>query len=84
MRPSPRPLPRQGGIALLEVLIAILIFSLGILAIVGVQTITVKQATDAKYRSEANLLVNQLIGAMWTSSRVPSDLQTQFNTGEWI
>lgn len=72
---------KQSGIVLLEGLIAILIFSLGVLAIVGMQAMAVKQVTDAQYRSEAGLLVNELLGAMWVSNRSPSELQTNFNTG---
>lgn len=57
----------QTGVMLLEALIAILIFSVGILAIVGLQANSIKLAGDAKYRSEANILANQLIGNMWQS-----------------
>ncbi|MDB5838864.1 MAG: pilV [Herminiimonas sp.] len=66
---------------LLEALMAILIFSLGILAMVGMQAVAVKQVSDARYRSEASLLVNQLIGTMWVSDRATAVLQTNFNTG---
>lgn len=75
------PLNRQSGIVLLESLIAILIFSLGILAIVGMQTMAVKQVSDARYRSEAAMLANQLLGQMWVSNRTASALQTGFATG---
>lgn len=66
---------------LLEALIAILIFSMGILAIVGMQAASVKQAGDAKYRSDANMLVNELVGQMWTSDRTASTLAASFATG---
>jgi type IV pilus assembly protein PilV len=68
----------QGGIVLIEGLIAILIFSLGILAIVGMQTIAVKETTNARYRSEACLLANQLLGTMWVSDRTATALQATF------
>jgi type IV pilus assembly protein PilV len=71
----------QRGAMLLESLIAILIFSLGILAIVGLQAGAVKLSSDAKYRSDANLLVNQIIGQMWVSDRTATTLQTDFQTG---
>lgn len=67
---------------LLEALIAILIFSLGILAIVGLQAASIKSAGDAKYRSDASLLANQLIGQMWVSDRTPSALQNNFQGGQ--
>ena len=77
----PKPLGQQSGVVLLESLIAILVFSLGILGIVGMQATAVKQVTDARYRSEASLLVDQLLGTMRVSDRSPAALQTAFNTG---
>jgi len=50
---------------LLEGLIAILIFSMGILALIGLQAIAIKNTADAKYRAEAAFLANQIIGQMW-------------------
>jgi type IV pilus assembly protein PilV len=66
----------QDGSVLLEALIAILIFSMGILAIVGLQAASIKTSTDAKYRSDASMLANQLIGQMWVSNR--TTIPTQF------
>ncbi len=60
-----KPEGKQRGAALLEALIGILIFSSGILALVGMQGIAVKQMVDAKYRSDAGFLANQLVGAIW-------------------
>lgn len=61
----------QNGVALLEALIAVLIFSLGVLGIVGLQATMIKSASDAKYRSEASYLAQQRIGEMWAT---PDDL----------
>jgi type IV pilus assembly protein PilV len=72
---------KQKGSMLLEALIAILIFSMGILALVGLQGTSVKLATDARYRSDASLQANQLIGQMWVSDRTPATLQTNFQGG---
>jgi type IV pilus assembly protein PilV len=71
----------QSGSVLLEGLIAILIFSMGILAIVGMQTAAVKTASDAKYRTDASLLANELLGQMWVSDRTAATLQTNFQGG---
>lgn len=62
-----RRLPRklEQGMALLEGLIAILIFSIGILSIVGLQAASLRHANDAKYRVDASFLANQALGAMW-------------------
>ena len=65
---------------LIESLLAILIFSLGILALVGLQAAAVKQSADAKYRTEAALLANEVIGQMWVSDRTTAALQANFNS----
>lgn len=70
----------QRGVMLIEALIAILIFSIGILGIVGLQASAVKQSTEARYRAEAAHLAQQLLGTMWTGQRQLTTLQTQFNT----
>lgn len=63
---------------LLEALIAILIFSLGILGVIGMQASAVKISRDAKYRTDASLLANELIGQMWSGNRDGLTLQTNF------
>ncbi len=68
----------QSGSILLEALVAILIFSVGILAVVGMQVTAVKAASDARHRSEASLLANELLGQMWVTNRTGSTLQTNF------
>jgi type IV pilus assembly protein PilV len=55
----------QSGVALLETLIAILVFSLGVLGVVGLQASMIKHTGDARYRIEASYLAQQRIGAMW-------------------
>lgn len=57
----------QSGVMLLEALIGILVFSLGILALVGMQAIAIKLSTDARDRAEASNLASQLIGEMWVN-----------------
>ena len=56
---------QQHGSALLEAMIAILIFSMGIIALLGLQTAAIKNSGDAKYRADATYLANQIIGKMW-------------------
>ncbi|MCX7174331.1 MAG: type IV pilus modification protein PilV [Proteobacteria bacterium] len=72
---------RQTGSMLLESLIAVLIFSMGILAIVGMQASAVKASSDAKYRSDASMVANQLIGEMWVNNRTQATLQANFQGG---
>ena len=85
--PAPRvpkasrlPQRHQRGVMLIEALIAILIFSIGILGIIGLQASAVQQSTDAKNRAEAAYLADQLMGQMWSGDRTVSNLQTKFNS----
>jgi type IV pilus assembly protein PilV len=73
--------PGQGGFMLIEVLIAVLVFSLGVLTIVGLQAASVQQSSKAKYRADATLLANELIGQMWATDRTPDTLKNSFATG---
>ena len=58
---------------LLEVLIGILIFSIGILAMLGMQTIGMRNTVESKYRSEASYLAAQIVGTMWVDqANLPS------------
>ncbi len=65
---------------LLEALIAILIFSIGVLAVMGLQATAVKLAGDAKYRSDAALLAEELIAQLWVSDRVPANMAANFSS----
>jgi type IV pilus assembly protein PilV len=56
----------QRGVMLIEALIGILIFSIGILALIGMQAVAIKNTTDARYRSEAGFLATEVIGKMWS------------------
>lgn len=58
---------RQSGSVILEALIAILIFSVGILAMVGMQATAISNVSDAKYRADAGFLADQIIGVMWAN-----------------
>lgn len=55
----------QQGVMLLEALIGILIFSIGILSMVAMHALAIGYASDAKYRSDASFLANELIGQIW-------------------
>ena len=69
---------QQSGMMLIESLLAILVFSLGILALVGLQGMAIKQSTDARYRTEAALLANDIIGQMWVSDRTTAGAAGEF------
>lgn len=75
-----RPRRPQAGVMLLEVLIALLIFSLGVLGLVGLQASAVKQSSQAKYRADATLLANDLLGQMWIGGRDFNTLNINFSS----
>jgi type IV pilus assembly protein PilV len=54
---------------LIETLISLLLFSLGVVGIVQMQAAAVGLAGDAKFRSDAALLANQMVGLMWADQR---------------
>jgi type IV pilus assembly protein PilV len=70
----------QSGVMLLEALIAILIFSLGILTVIGLQASSIKMAADAQLRTRASLLADYLIGQMWVSGYKIGDMKTAFES----
>jgi len=59
---------KQRGMLLIEALIAILIFSIGILGLVGLQAKAIALSSDAKHRADAAILANQLIGRLAVAS----------------
>jgi type IV pilus assembly protein PilV len=71
-----KSLQRQDGVMLLEALIGILIFSIGILALLGMQAVAMRATIDAKYRSEASFLANEIVGVMWADPANLSDYAT--------
>lgn len=56
----------QSGVMLIEALVGILIFSIGILALMGMQAVSMRATLDSKYRSEASFLANEIVGVMWS------------------
>lgn len=55
---------------LLEALLGILIFTIGIIGLMGMQAAATRATADMKYRSEAALFAEQLISQMWADSHL--------------
>jgi len=55
----------QQGVMLIEAMVGILIFAIGILALMGLQTAAIGSTSEAKYRSDAAFFANQIVGEMW-------------------
>lgn len=79
---------RQKGVMLLEALIGILIFSVGILAMVGIQAAAFSASADAKNRADAAAYASDVISRIWMSVDRSSDANLitslnnfQLNTG---
>jgi len=71
----------QTGAYLLEALIGILIFALGVLGIVGLQAASLRATTDAALRAEAVFAAYQLLGQMWADdeAQLVANYSSAFN-----
>jgi type IV pilus assembly protein PilV len=65
-----RNLRRQAGMSLIEVLTALLIFSLGILGLMSLQIRAIQFSSSAEDTNRAALLANEIATEMWTRSTV--------------
>ncbi|MBB3640809.1 type IV pilus modification PilV family protein [Variovorax atrisoli] len=50
---------------LIEALVAVAIFSLAVLGIMGLQATSIRTVRDADYRAKASLFAHQIVGQMW-------------------
>jgi len=78
---------RQGGFTLIEALIALVVFSVGVLGLVGMQTVSTRVTTDARLRTEAAAAADELLARMQSASR--ATVVADFSTGgaryaEWL
>ena len=60
----------QKGAALIEVLVSILLFSLGILGMIGLQARAISVSVDSEDRNRAALLANDVSSWMWINRSV--------------
>ena len=66
---------------ILEVLLALLIFSLGVLGLVGLQAQAARQSGQSQYRATATVLANELVGTMWVNGdRTSATLQSTYGS----
>lgn len=66
----------QRGIALLEALVAIVIFTLGVLGIFALQAKASQFSVDSENRARASLLANELASRMWEAGTTRLDSRT--------
>jgi type IV pilus assembly protein PilV len=77
-----RPASSQRGVMLLEAMVSVLIFLVGIVALTGMQARAISLSQDAQYRAEAAYLANSLLSQMWVSNK--GTLTTDFATGSTL
>ena len=81
MTPQSHLQQHQCGAYLLEALIGILIFSLGVLGIVGLQAASLRSISEDALRAEAVLAANQYVGQMWADNVAdPNILITNYSS----
>lgn len=73
---------------MMDVLMAILLFSVGVLALIGLQSALTRSQTEAKVRADASYLAQELIGQLWSdmsllSSYTSSGCATVPRCKEW-
>ena len=59
--------PPARGFTLIEVLVSLLIFSLGVLGMVGMQARAVQFGTQSEDRMRASLMADELVATMWAN-----------------
>ncbi len=81
MRPVTRIASRPAGgrgSVLVEGLLALVVFSVGLVALLLLLSAALRETGNARYRSEASLLASDLVASMWTGDRSQAALQSRF------
>ena len=81
-RLKPRPAhkaqrARNRGVSMIEVLVVIVLFSFGLIGMVGLQARAVQFSVSAEDSSRAALLANEVVSAMWINNSLtlaPADI----------
>jgi type IV pilus assembly protein PilV len=68
--PRHRPTRRLRGFTLIEVLVVLLLFSVGLLGLVGLQAKAMQVSVGSEDSTRAALLANELASQMWGSNSV--------------
>lgn len=75
---------KQQGVFLIEALLGIVIFSIGVLAIIALQATAISAQTDAQYRVEAAKLINDLLGNITLKANRSSAATLQTSLAAYI
>lgn len=72
----------QAGVMLLEVLIALVIFAIGVLGLIGMQAMAIKLTAESKYRAEAASYAEELLSQMWADDLAQLSIQYASGTNK--
>jgi type IV pilus assembly protein PilV len=74
--------PRSRGVSLIEVLVVLVLFSFGLIGVVGLQAKAVQNSVSAEDFNRAAMLANEMASEMWTNQTVilPPALIATWNT----
>jgi type IV pilus assembly protein PilV len=71
--PSRLARTRARGFTLIEIMVSLLIFSVGILGMAGFQAMSTRSSVEASERSRAALMANEMIAKMWEAHSTKLD-----------
>ena len=79
---QPLPWRPQRGVALIEALVSIVIFSFGVLGLIGLEASAINYSVDAEDRNRAALFASEIASTMWLNGTVSmtGTLATQYAT----
>ncbi len=72
----------QRGSTLIEGMLAIMVFSIGLIGLLMLQAAALNDSANAHYRSEASLLASDLVARMWNGDRTLAGLNARFGDVE--
>lgn len=75
---------RQCGMMMLEVLIALLIFTIGVLGMVKMQAVSTANSVNSEDRSTAALLADDLIAELWAAKSAAQPADFGPGSGTWL
>ncbi len=72
----------QRGTSLIEGLLALVVFSIGLMGLLMLLSATLIESGQARYRSEASFLASDLVARLWSGDRSLTSLQSRFGSTE--
>lgn len=79
---SRHPNSAQKGSVLIEAMVALVIFSMGVLALVGLQSAMIKNSSDNRYRAQAQLIAQTHIANMMAYGGDAANYITQIDRSQ--